>query len=606
MSTYMNRTTPGVYLTEFSAFPNSIPGVATAIPAFIGYTEICEISGKQALFTPILINSMADYAAIFGDAFNAVYDIADKYKDKDNKDVAYDAENCDFSSQVWNATKFETTYYGFTRSTTLVNQTPPERKVEADRADQLDSDDPDADRNGAPQLQADLAAKPDLAAYNLYNSLRMFYANGGGTCYVVSVGLFSSAGAVSYGDLSKGLTAIGEQVGPTMLVVPDAVLLPADTPPAKPAPGYMPTSTGFQQLCRDMLAQCASLQDRVAILDLYGTEDLDPKSAVYDAELSTVIANFQHAVGDDHLNYGIAYFPFLVTSIIQPGEITYLNYSTAPLQKILKDEAAYLYPPKDEKNAGPDKDDNPTYVTLKGWIESISDAANRDDTTVEGRSKITKLNQNLVNGIPTYKQMTNVLSYVMSMLPPSGAMAGVFTANDASRGVWNAPANVVLNSVVQPSVKLNGAQQGPLNVPINGKAVDVIRDFVGRGPVVWGARTLDGNSLDFRYIQVRRTLIYCESSIKTALNQFVFAPNDGKTWVAVVAMVSSFLQNLWAQGGLMGDKADEAFTVQCGLGSTMTGTDILNGYMVVQVTLQMIRPAEFIELTFKQKMEGVA
>ena len=27
--------------------------------------------------------------------------------------------------------------------------------------------------------------------------------------------------------------------------------------------------------------------------------------------------------------------------------------------------------------------------------------------------------------------------------------------------------------------------------------------------------------------------------------------------------------------------------------------------MIVQVTLQMIRPAEFIELTFKQKMEGV-
>ena len=60
------------------------------------------------------------------------------------------------------------------------------------------------------------------------------------------------------------------------------------------------------------------------------------------------------------------------------------------------------------------------------------------------------------------------------------------------------------------------------------------------------------------------------------------------------------------EGGLMGDKASDAFTVQCGLGSTMTGADVLEGYMIVQVTLQMIRPAEFIELTFKQKMEGVA
>ena len=69
--------------------------------------------------------------------------------------------------------------------------------------------------------------------------------------------------------------------------------------------------------------------------------------------------------------------------------------------------------------------------------------------------------------------------------------------------------------------------------------------------------------------------------------------------------VPGMMQGLWSQGGLMGSSASEAFTVQCGLGSTMTGQDILEGYMVVQVTVQMIRPAEFIELTFKQTMEGV-
>jgi uncharacterized protein len=199
-----------------------------------------------------------------------------------------------------------------------------------------------------------------------------------------------------------------------------------------------------------------------------------------------------------------------------------------------------------------------------------------------------------------------VIANDADILPPSGAMAGVYTYSDQTRGVWNAPANVVLNSVVHASIGLNGEQQGSLNAPINGKSVNAIRNFVGRGPVVWGARTLDGNSSDWRYIQVRRTLVYIEQSIKAALNRFVFAPNDGNTWVAVVAMVSGFLQGLWAQGGLMGDKASDAFTVQCGLGSTMTGLDILNGYMIVQVTLQMIHPAEFIELTFKQKMEGAA
>jgi phage tail sheath protein FI len=191
-----------------------------------------------------------------------------------------------------------------------------------------------------------------------------------------------------------------------------------------------------------------------------------------------------------------------------------------------------------------------------------------------------------------------------NLLPPSAGMAGIFALTDYSKGVWNAPANVTMNSVLSVSVKLSDEQQGKLNVPLNGKAVNAIRDFPGRGPVVWGARTLDGNSNDYRYIQVRRTIIYIEQSIKTALNQFTFAPNDGRTWVAVMAMISNFLQGLWSQGALMGDKASDAYTVQCGLGSTMTAQDILDGYMVVQATQHMIRPAEFIELTFKQKMQG--
>ena len=104
---------------------------------------------------------------------------------------------------------------------------------------------------------------------------------------------------------------------------------------------------------------------------------------------------------------------------------------------------------------------------------------------------------------------------------------------------------------------------------------------------------------------MRRTLIYIEQSVQQALNRFVFAPNDAKTWVGVTAMISNFLQGLWSQGGLMGAKASEAFTVQCGLGTTMTGLDVLDGYMRVQITLQMIHPAEFIELTFKQQMQDV-
>lgn len=54
----------------------------------------------------------------------------------------------------------------------------------------------------------------------------------------------------------------------------------------------------------------------------------------------------------------------------------------------------------------------------------------------------------------------------------------------------------------------------------------------------------------------------------------------------------------------MGGTASEAFSVQCGLGSTMNDQDIRDGYMILQVVLQMIRPAELIELTLEQKMAG--
>jgi phage tail sheath protein FI len=222
----------------------------------------------------------------------------------------------------------------------------------------------------------------------------------------------------------------------------------------------------------------------------------------------------------------------------------------------------------------------------------------------EWRKSMTAINQGLLAGIPELGTSYKAMASKLNVLPPSGAMAGIYTHIDTTRGVWNAPANMSMSSVIGPTIKLTSSMQEDLNVPIDSKAVNVIRDFVGRGTLVWGARTMDGNSYDWRYIQVRRAVIYIEQSVKRALDKFVSAPNNGQTWTTVNAMISSFLRGVWSQGGLMGAKPDEAFKVRCGLDSTMTGLDILNGYMVVQISLQMIRPAEFIELTFKQTMQG--
>lgn len=321
----------------------------------------------------------------------------------------------------------------------------------------------------------------------LHDSVALFYANGGASCFVVSVAPDSET--ISADGLLSGLKVIGEQRGVTMLVVPDAVLLPS--------------IADFGTVMQAMLLQAGTLGDRFAILDVYGGASVTANT------LPSVIDAFRNAVGQEFLSYGAAYFPFLVTN---------------------------------------------------------------DGTT---------------------------------MLPPSAAMAGIYTTVDAKNGVWNAPANVEVQGISKLTYALTESEQEGLNVPIDGKAVDTLRAFATRN-LVWGARTLDGNSNDYRYIQVRRTLIYIEQSIKNTLEQYVFAPNTGVTWATVISTISNFLTNLWSQGGLMGATASEAFTVQCGLGSTMTGQDILDGIMIVQVTLQLIRPGEFIALTFRQQMAEAA
>ena len=121
--------------------------------------------------------------------------------------------------------------------------------------------------------------------------------------------------------------------------------------------------------------------------------------------------------------------------------------------------------------------------------------------------------------------------------------------------------------------------------------------------MVWGARTLDGNNDDWRYIQVRRTIVYIEQSIETALQPFVFAANDGQTWVTVTSIVSNFLTGLWRSGALQGASPRDAFNVQCGLGSSMTAQDILDGRMVVDIGVAMVRPAEFVVIQIVLAMQ---
>ena len=188
------------------------------------------------------------------------------------------------------------------------------------------------------------------------------------------------------------------------------------------------------------------------------------------------------------------------------------------------------------------------------------------------------------------------------VMPPSPAIAGIYALVDRILGVQVAPANVGVNDVTGPALTITDAQQGLLNVDTtSGKSVNAIRAFTGRGTLVWGGKTLAGNSGDWKFINRRRTAIYLEESIADALEMFVFQNNVPKTWVRVKRMIEGFLLNEWRAGTLSGPTAPDAFDVSIGLGSTMTQQDITDGVMRVLVRAVLPGPAEKIILQFTQK-----
>ena len=246
--------------------------------------------------------------------------------------------------------------------------------------------------------------------------------------------------------------------------------------------------------------------------------------------------------------------------------------------------------------------------TLKSAIidddgdDTIDSNINLDTNNGELHGRNLATIENLNNKV--YNQILIEIGNLPLELPPSSAIAGVYARVDSDRGVWKAPANVSLNYVIEPSVQVTHDDQKDLNVDtVAGKSINVIRAFVGKGNLVWGARTLAGNDNEWRYISVRRFFIMAEESIKKATEQFVFEPNDKNTWVRVKAMIDNFLTQQWKAGALAGPTPEKAFYVNVGLGITMTALDILEGNMVIEIGMAVVRPAEFIVLKFSHKMQ---
>lgn len=99
---------------------------------------------------------------------------------------------------------------------------------------------------------------------------------------------------------------------------------------------------------------------------------------------------------------------------------------------------------------------------------------------------------------------------------------------------------------------------------------------------------------------------YIENSIKPAMEAYVFEPNVSETWAALVGLVTTFLTGSWKEGLIPGAAPEKAFSVQCGLGSTMTAEDVLNGNMILVVAILGTDPKGPLQITFIQRMGGEA
>ena len=513
--------TPGVYIREENAFPNSAVAVETAVPVFIGYTQKAERNGKTLVNKPTKINSFAEYVELFGKGFSPKFTVG-------------------------------------TSAAGAPEQAP----------DSPPSSPPSPPAQAAVKLDA-IKIKENNTAY-FYNSIRLFYANGGSACYILSVNTYENKDTLEVKQDELGNESLfgllRKEYEPTLIVMPDAIIL---------------REKAYNSLYTAALQHCSDVQSRMCIFDLKKQLPTDVPDEL--------VEEFRTGIGANFLNYGTAYYPWLKTAIVQPDELDYRNIDSS-----VADLATLLPQPNPQNDPGITKNNDSVKKIVARYIEK----------TTHSDDEMKNFHQSLTAASPVYTHILEEIRSQLNELPPSGAMAGIYTMVDNTRGVWKAPANVSLSLVDAPAQNISDREQESLNVDVmGGKSINVIRPFPGIGTLVWGGRTLDGNSQDWRYINVRRTLIMIEQSLKLATRAYVFEPNDAGTWITIKSMISNFLNNLWKQGALAGAVPEQAYDVQIGLGATMTPNDILDGLMRITVKVAIVHPAEFIIITFQQMQQ---
>ncbi len=430
-----NFKTPGVYIQEISRLPASIAPVATAIPAFVGYTEKAEPDGKALeTITPVRITSLLEYEQVFGGPFPEIFEVTidDPLSGEVNPDISVIPED------------------------------------------------------------------PGLSPYLMYYQLRMYFGNGGGPCYVVSVGNYNDSGPtanhIKDSDLSAGIDICEKIDEITLLVVPEAIVL---------------ESTKRKIINDALVTQCNKLKDRFAIIDVFS----DPaKTVTEDGD------DFRNEIGADYLRYGAAYYPALRSALIyfyKDSDVTIIDergnngfFNNSKLNNLIDNS---LQPEAAKASITIRNNSSGEVIIINGHSFEISSAGTKaekaeelksdivneladileaevDDVTINLTAKTMGSSGNTIainypaNDTSRLEiepfsgghdsadhQLYNLIKKKIEAesklnLYPSAAMAGVYARTDRDRGVWKAPANVSLRLVESPMKLISSEEQAPLNV----------------------------------------------------------------------------------------------------------------------------------------------
>lgn len=184
---------------------------------------------------------------------------------------------------------------------------------------------------------------------------------------------------------------------------------------------------------------------------------------------------------------------------------------------------------------------------------------------------------------------------VPGCVPPCGHVAGVYARTDERVGPFKAPANALVEGVVDLTVHLTHEEQGPLN----DMGINCLRQLGGRGIRVWGARTLSGLP-DWMYVNVRRLFITLGRWIQQYQTFVSFEPHTEELWTSIERDVNVYLSGLFQRGALKGDTPSQAFYVKCDA-ETNSSRKREQGYLVTEIGLCPRVPGEFIVVQVFQK-----